>query len=163
SGDLPRPRHPPEPAAGSGSHRFVRGRVGSARFVGPTRTTPRPGPFARAPVNTARRSRRHGHLGPYLHSRPRPRHGRRPSRRDPPPPPPPPPPVPAAPPAATVLSRAGLVDRQVPAPEVPAVQGTHRLVGTAAQLHEGEPLGAVRVAVDDDLGREDLSELAEQF
>src|SRR5262249_22972667 len=41
--------------------------------------------------------------------------------------------------------------------------GVDRLVGTAGHLDEREALGAVRVAVDDDLGREDLAELAEEF
>src|SRR5690606_5654264 len=58
--------------------------------------------------------------------------------------------------APAILARAGLVDRQVPAPEIPTVQGIGRVVGPTLHLDEGEALRAVRVAVDDDLGRGDL-------
>ena len=66
---------------------------------------------------------------------------------------------------AAILTRTSLVDRQVAAAEVLTVERVGRVVGRLpiGHFHESEPLGAVRVAVDDNLGRENLAELAEQF
>src|SRR5689334_14451169 len=70
----------------------------------------------------------------------------------------------AAAPARTSFAGLGLVNREVPAvvvTPVEALDGGLRL-GLGVHLDEPEPLGAVRVAVDDDLRALDGPELGEQ-
>src|SRR4051794_28654465 len=65
---------------------------------------------------------------------------------------------------AAIFPRLGFVHGQVPPVMVPIVEPLDgRLgLGVGAHLHEAEPLRAVRLAVDDDLGALHSAELGEQ-
>ena len=65
--------------------------------------------------------------------------------------------------AATLVAGPGLVDGQITAAEILAVEAVHRVLATIGHLNETEAAGSIRLAVHDDLCRKHLAVAAEQL